>query len=451
MYIYRISLFSTILFFVLFLLLPIVKVVSAQSLDICSVKSIRREDSGAQTWLARNKELLINKKDSSGIYQIYKANSDGSEQTCISCTAKPGSPQVDRNKVMPSWHPSGNWIILGGEMDTHWQPSPLLPKRVIEGFIINGLWSNLYVVSADGEKWYRLTNYSATKTDGVLGPRFSADGKKVLWARNITSGFEIFTNKFGTYDLFIADFVLDSQGIPSLNNIQTITPAGARWIEPHGFSPDGKKILFTADIGLTNAEGMDTWTMDLETGNLTNLTNSSDQWDEHARFSPDGKIISRMSSDPYKDSGPAQTLTLKSEIMIMNSDGSNNRQLTHFNTPGYVESTSERSVAGVSEWSADGSQLLAVQLLAGIHWPNTQSWIITFNGPCGNQNITSSPTPQNKVGDINHDNKVDIIDYTELVTTFGTQGENLPADINQNHTVDIYDYSLLVSNFDPSM
>lgn len=49
----------------------------------------------------------------------------------------------------------------------------------------------------------------------------------VTWAKDET---RIVNKKDsnGVYDLYIADFVVSSDGIPSLQNIQKITPSGAR-------------------------------------------------------------------------------------------------------------------------------------------------------------------------------------------------------------------------------
>ncbi|MBI4990978.1 hypothetical protein HZB96_02680, partial [Candidatus Gottesmanbacteria bacterium] len=61
----------------------------------------------------------------------------------------------------------------------------------------------------------------------------------------------------------------------------------------------------------------------------------------------------------------------------------------------------------------------------------------------------SSPTPAPIPGDLNHDNKVDIQDYNQLVTDFGKTGSPgfIPSDIDNNSKVDIFDYNILVSNF----
>ena len=62
----------------------------------------------------------------------------------------------------------------------------------------------------------------------------------------------------------------------------------------------------------------------------------------------------------------------------MNKDGSNLRQISHFNYPGYPEYSDVGSVAANAEWSPDGTTLSALNL----HFPNYQMWQITFAGAC---------------------------------------------------------------------
>jgi hypothetical protein len=75
-------------------------------------------------------------------------------------------------------------------------------------------------------------------------------------------------------------------------------------------------------------------------------------------------------------------LFLKTEFMLMDADGSNLQQLTHFNVPGYPESSTRgRSVAAVGEWHPSGRSIRALNLF----FPEYESWTITFKGPCGRQ------------------------------------------------------------------
>jgi Tol biopolymer transport system component len=175
----------------------------------------------------------------------------------------------------------------------------------------------------------------------------------------------------------VANFVVGTDGVPSLRNVADITPAGGgKFFEAHGFSPDGKKAIFTSDMGTPGPVSMDIWTMDLASRALTNMT-SSPHWDEHATYSPAGQRISFMSSEPYLWS------FLKTELMQMKADGTGKRQLTHFNVPGYVESTAVQSMPTRANWDSTGTRLAVTQQMANTY-PAAQMWTITFAGVCGN-------------------------------------------------------------------
>ena len=80
---------------------------------------------------------------------------------------------------------------------------------------------------------------------------------------------------------------------------------------------------------------------------------------------------------------PGTVAGFYAEFMMMDIDGKHLKQLTHFNQPGYPESSEEDSVAAVALFNADGSELIAAQLLTGASFPNQITWRIKFAGRCG--------------------------------------------------------------------
>jgi Tol biopolymer transport system component len=127
-------------------------------------------------------------------------------------------------------------------------------------------------------------------------------------------------------------------------------------------------------------QGQDQYILDIVSGKITNLTRSPVLWDEHGVFSPDGEKIFFMSSYPYR-SNPwnSNVLFLKTEFMMMDKDGSNLRQISHFNQPGYPEFSYQGSVASNGTWNPDGKSISALNLF----FPNVKGWDITFAGSCG--------------------------------------------------------------------
>jgi hypothetical protein len=267
--------------------------------------------------------------------------------------------------------------VLAGEWDNI-QPPLFSTPAAIEGWIQSGLWVDIYMTRPDGSEWYRLSDFANEPGDGFTGVAFTPDGTQAVWAQIVDGN--IFQFLFGRWELTLADYREDG-GVPRFTNLRNISPAGASWIEPGDFSIDGRSLLISADIAMSDPQGMDQYILDITTNRIRNLTNSPDVWDEHGVFSPDGKRVFFMSSYPFKDNPLAHTvLFLKTEFMMMDSDGTHLVQLTHFNSPGYPESNAlnQGSVASNGAWSADGASISALNLF----FPTYQTWSIGLKGPC---------------------------------------------------------------------
>ncbi len=358
----------------------------------CGTRSIDHAPDGLVVWSPDGEQYVVNKKDAAGIYQIYVGKKQSQGVACITCTARTNSPAANRHKLQPHWHPSGKWIVLAGERDDYEKPILSTPE-LIEGWIQSGLWVNIYMTRPDGSEWYRLSDFGQQQqANGFTGVAFTPDGTQAVWAQIVDGNF--FAYLFGRWQLILADLHQDATGSLSFTNLRDITPAGANWVEPGNFAPDGKSLLITADIGLTDPQGMDQFILDITTGNTRNLTNSPDQWDEHGMFSPDGRKILFMSSYPYRAEPLSHyTLFLKTEFMLMNSDGSGLQQLTHFNVLGYGESNTlgRGSVAANGEWSPDGKFMSVLNLF----FPTYETWALSYNGRCGNHGrLMSEGSPE---------------------------------------------------------
>ncbi len=150
--------------------------------------------------------------------------------------------------------------------------------------------------------------------------------------------------------LKVADFSL-SGGIPTLSNERSYRPRAQddTFYESHGFTPDGRKVIFSASIGRDSEFDMDQWLMDIETEELTQLTDTPGVWDEHSQVSPSGRRIVWVSSQGYAFTpSPQWRRTLNTDFWIMDIDGSHRYRLTEM-----------RTVPADSSWNADGTKLVA--------------------------------------------------------------------------------------------
>lgn len=359
-----------ILAFVLFIFLGLFSF--AQS-SPCDVTSISHNPNDPVIWSPDSSRYLINKQDTAGVYQIYIGNAGDTALTCISLNY-PWSflrPWSARNKMQVQWTPTGNFIICAVEKEFY-NELLYLPYSTRLGLLQSGIWMDIFALTPDGNNWYNL----ATTQHGFTGPAFTPNGTQCAWAEALDSS-NIFVDVFGKWKLRLSNYS-ESSGTPAFVTTSDITPAGARWIEPGNFSPDGHSLLVSSDIGMTNAQGQDQFIVDIVSGQVTNLNNSPMVWDEHGVFSPDGTKILFMSSYPYQaDTNSYHTISLKTEFMLMDPNGSGLQQLTHFCDTGYVESSP--GIAATGFWSHGDSIIYAQSLI----FPAYDNWIIHFYGDCG--------------------------------------------------------------------
>ncbi|MFN8399401.1 MAG: DUF5050 domain-containing protein [Anaerolineales bacterium] len=158
------------------------------------------------------------------------------------------------------------------------------------------------LLNADGSGRIQLTNFSAT----AFYPSVSPDGQTVFFSSSKSGNFEIY-----------------SIGVDG-NNLQKLTNGIGSLYAPE-LSPNGEWIIFT-----NNGNGL--WLMKPDGSNAHALTNKDDI---DPSWSPDGSMISFASSR----AGARQ-------LFVMNSDGTNIRQVTDLNNMG-----------GRNTWSPDGTKL----------------------------------------------------------------------------------------------
>jgi TolB protein len=186
--------------------------------------------------------------------------------------------------------------------------------------------SEIYIMNANGSGVTRLTNNSAVDTY----PDWSPDGKHIAFESNREDPDPANCNPCN-YKIYIMN--ADGSGVTRLtnNSASDYVPA---------WSPDGKHIAFHSkrdgnrEIYIMNADG----------SGQTRLTSNTAE-DYEAKWSPDGKHIAFYSTrdDPNPDSCDN---ICKTEIYIMNTDGSGVTRLT--NNSDFDESP---------VWSPDGKYI----------------------------------------------------------------------------------------------
>ena len=269
-------------------------------------------------------------------------NPDGSNDQCLTCGRSELPPG---HKGDPDFDYSGKWIIFQAEKPG---TAPGFDKLASPG---SGLFNDVWMMDAAGKQFYQLTD-TPSKNSGVLHPHFSHSGNQITWAQMVAPS----PLPLGTWEVQIADLVFGNSGAPSINNIKSYQPGTKPgFYETHGFSMDDRSVYFCANPDPDQAwYGTNIFLFTPSTQKLVNLTNTVNQWNEHADLSPDGTKIVFVSSRGIQLVAGSE----KTDYWIMDSDGSNQRRLTWFNTPGFPESQTNPVAAATSSWSPDSSTFL---------------------------------------------------------------------------------------------
>lgn len=221
---------------------------------------------------------------------IYTMNADGSNITQVTST---GAIYRDL-----SWSPDGeNLLFSGGFLGN--PPTPIF---------------KIYTIGVDGSSLVQLTFYTDDTGHAFpwlgsvdLSPIWSPDGKQIAFVsnRNSITGNEYFI------------FLMNSDGsnVTQLTNSNSVNV----WYETPAWSPDGNHIAFSYST-LENDADDGIYIMDDTGSNSVQI--STNPYDSSPAWSPDGGQIAFISR---RDS-PI------SYLFVMNTDGSNEVQVTNINS-----------------------------------------------------------------------------------------------------------------------
>jgi len=279
--------------------------------------------------------IAYSAKGDDGYYDIHTANPDGSNDSCLTCLL---SPLSEKHIAVPSWHPSGNWLLMTVEKPVHDGSSfDALPGL--------GSYTDIWIMNRTATKTYKLVETVNDNDHGVILPRFSHNGKKILWTdRKAAANILVPTQTAGYWTIKVADFAFNNtDSTPLISNIRTIEPVSNYFYEAYGFSNDDSRIIFCSNLNKPSFFDENIYTIDVSGNNMTQLTTSD--YNEHAWFTPDGSQIVWM-TNAQASSG--------TDWWMMSNDGSNKHRLTYYNEPSNVQYAGHAVWCGLVSFSPDG-------------------------------------------------------------------------------------------------
>jgi Tol biopolymer transport system component len=290
--------------------------------------------------------IAYSSKGDDGYYDIHLVLPDGSNDICLTCD-HPSFP--NRHIACPFWHPSGKWIMLVAEKLNH----PGSSTDALPGF---GAYCDIWIMSVDGAKAYKVVDIANDYDHGVIATQFSPDGKHIVWTdRKARPDVLITSQTLGYWTIKMADFEFTSpDSIPAVTNIRTLEPGGNAFYECYGFSPDGNKLIFCSSMSMPSAWDEHIYTMDTSANNILKLTETD--YNEHAFYKPDGSKIVWMTNTQSTKGG--------TDWWMMDADGSDKTRLTYFNEPGNPQYAGNAVWAGLGSFSPEGTRFIGGRQLS---------------------------------------------------------------------------------------
>lgn len=356
-----------LLIFILLLLYlqqnKLVKKLNAEE-ELPKIKDIKIiiNNGGRLDWCPNLNMIVFDKKNEDGYFDVFISDLNSRPPKCLTCN-KEGLPEL--NNGNPSCHPSGKFIAFQSQdpylvpmmpgmtmkefkkeikmkkKEDRKFPTESFPtektelQKELEKFITGptmGINNNIWIMDSESKKFWQITHIK--QNQGTLNPHFSPDGSKLIWSEII----ETQRGKPPIWSIKIANVNIKEDKI-SISNIATLRPNNMQIYKTHGFSPDNKFIILSAAQKDKFYNTMAIYKMELKQGkiNLIQLTND-DSWNDEAKFTPDGNYIIWVSTKGLPQSAKMNFRSIfgqppKFDYWIMNSDGSNKKRLSFFNSP----------------------------------------------------------------------------------------------------------------------
>jgi Tol biopolymer transport system component len=299
-----------------------------------------RERGGQVHWSPKGWDrIAYAAKGADGYFDIHLANPDGSNDVCLTERVA-GLPH--KHMGSPAWHPSGRYIVFVAEKAEH----PGSSIEAVPGF---GGYTDIWCITTDGQRAFRLTDFPNDPDHGVICPRFSPEGKRLVWSGRVERPKLLNPKRtFGYWSIKTADFVETRQG-PRLANLRSSEPGGRAFYETYGFSPDGTRVIFCSSMNQPSVWTQQIYTIDATLrGDVQQLTWRD--YNEHAFYTPDGKSIVWMTNCQSKRGG--------TDWWMMDADGGRKRRLTYFNERRHPHDMGHAVWAGLGSFSPDGRRFV---------------------------------------------------------------------------------------------
>jgi len=250
--------------------------------------------------LLNESDCIVFGSDRSGEYRLHKMSADGSNTQLIPIQIKPvqiGSEPYLQYYALPALSPDGTRLVFRRSVEHH--------------------SSHLLRVNIDGSEIVELTplkeRFEGSRPDEYTDPAWSPDGAHIVYA--YTPDVLMHLDFFNLYSLNT-----ETGEVVQL----TMDAIGDRF---PSWSPDGERIVFSRGVQNqeTNLFEFNLYTINPDGTNLTQITDTPNLSEKQPIWSPDGKKIMFSAIDLSALENGVTT----SDIYVMNADSTNLTRLTY--------------------------------------------------------------------------------------------------------------------------
>lgn len=327
----------------------------AQNPRIASIQIIQAE--GARPRFSPAGDTFVfDHLNADGFSDLYVSDLEGNIQSSLT-EGKSGIPQ--RNNGNGVFDSSGEFIIFVSEVPEHFADQ--LKYLGDSGL---GLFSNLWATNLDGSQFWMLTDTPIKQTladrtpaYAVVNPRFSRDGRLLIWTERYAEGGN---HNWGRWRIQGADFLVED-GVPRIENQRVLfEPPLGNFVTFMGELSTEEWIL-AGNLDGQHEFGMDQYLYDPLSDSLTNLQETPLIWEEDASVSPDSWIVYMTNTDSSYiydfDDANWSRQTMEREYWLMDAAGGQKERLTFFNDPNAPEYLGYPVLVAASDFSPDGRYL----------------------------------------------------------------------------------------------
>lgn len=328
--------------------------------------TLARPDAARARFSVQGEELLFERLDADGWTRLWTVQRDGTFERCLTCEAVPFAGQ---HTGAGRWHPSGQLIVFLAERPARGKPRSNLPPTPFLATPGRNRGNDLWLATADGKRFWNLTNAANRGGNRVHVAAFSHEGDRLAWSeREASAGSD-----WGSWLAQVGRFRY-RRATPRLDEVTAHRLPRAGFIEVMGFADDDSAL----DIGAMPAQppftvlGQDLYRLSLTRGPAgdggepsgqapTPWTETATAWDGYLAVSRDGRwavFASTQGQPPQQPLDPERAFLPPTELWLADFEGNVLERLTGFNDPVSGHYLGEPAHVGPAAWTPEGDALL---------------------------------------------------------------------------------------------